>query len=74
MKRRAVQLSRARARAALNLAAGVLNHEDDLCQLERPGDFNEHLNGDATTTVERDQWVEWVALAREACGEKGGQQ
>ena len=59
------RIPRARAIAALELAGRVLDLEDDLLQLEQPGDFNEGM-ADGTTTVERDQWLEWIELARKA--------
>jgi hypothetical protein len=61
------RIPRARAEAALDLANAILDLEDDLLQLEQPGDLNEGME-DGTTTVERDIWLEWVALARKAVG------
>lgn len=61
------RIPRARAEAALDLAHAILDLEDDLLQLEQPGDLNEGME-DGTTTVERDIWLEWVALARKAVG------
>lgn len=61
------RIPRARAVAALDLAGLVLDLEDDLVQLEQPGDLNEGME-DGTTTVERDSWLAWLALARKAVG------
>jgi len=60
----AKRIPRARAVAALDLANAILDLEDDLLQLEQPGDPNEGME-DGTTTVERDVWLEWVATAME---------
>lgn len=69
MKDYAKRIPRARAVAALDLANAILDYEDDLVALEQPGDFNEGLEN-GTTTVERDVWLEWIALARKAVGTK----
>jgi hypothetical protein len=64
------RIPRARSEAALDLAARVLDIEDDLVSLAQPGDFNEGMGDTATTTLEADVWTDLLTLARRAVGLK----
>jgi hypothetical protein len=60
-------IPRARAVAALKLAARLLSHEETLLVEEGPEGFNAGMSPEMDeTAICPDAWTEWVALSREA--------